>query len=415
VKPGEPGSADALLQPGLPGFRGCRPVVHGGPVAPHRRPHAAPLALPKLGPGLIRPDATYLITGGLGGFGLATARWLVEQGARHLVLVSLSGAAGDEAQQEVRALERQGAQVLVRRADVCDRDQLAAVLSEARRTLPPLRGVFHATMIQDEGLLVLQDRERFHRVMAPKTAGAVNLHRLTAGDPLDHFVLYSSTTGLFGTVGLGSYAAANCFLDGLAHYRRARGLPALAVNWTAVADAGYIAERDNLRSYMEQMGFPPVPVRLLLGGLGALLGAGAVQSALVKFDWSRKATSLLPTVSPTYSRLAPRPEARASEPGPAGGREALLDLLRATEGEARTELLLTRLREQAGKALCIPPEGLDPDLPLTSLGLESLMAIDLGNRVRNELGAEIPVLKLLGGATLRNLAQGLQEQLGQDG
>jgi acyl transferase domain-containing protein/NADPH:quinone reductase-like Zn-dependent oxidoreductase/acyl carrier protein len=362
-----------------------------------------------------RPDATYLITGGLGGFGMATARWLVEQGARRLVLVSLSGAAGAEAGQALQALEQTGAQVLVRQADVCDPDQLAAVLEEVRRTMPPLRGVFHATMFQDEALLLLQDGERFRRVMAPKTAGAVNLHRLTAGDPLDVFVLYSSTTALFGTVGLGSYAAANSFLDCLAHYRRARGLPALSVNWTAVRDVGYVAERPQLGSYMQQLGFPPLPSGVLLDGLSALLEAGAVQTAVVKFDWSQKTTSLLPTTSPTYSRLAPRREAAGAEPGPAGGREALLQLLRATQGEARVELLLARLREQAGKALCISPDSLDPDLPLTSLGLESLMAIDLGNRVRNELGAELPVLKLLGGATLRNLVQDLQEQLGKGG
>jgi acyl transferase domain-containing protein/acyl carrier protein len=367
-----------------------------------------------LHPSSFSADASYLITGGLGGFGLATARWLVEQGARRLVLVGRKGAAGEEALRAVAALEGLGAEVLVRRADVCHADELAAVLDEVRRTLPPLRGVFHAPMVQDEALLLHQDRERFHQVMAPKVAGAVNLHRLTAADPLDHFVLFSSATSLFGPIGLSSYAAANAFLDGLAHYRRARGLPGLAVNWTAVADAGYLGAHQEARSRFEQMGFTPLPSGLLLRGLGVLLESGAVQTAIVKLDRSRKAVRLLATLSPTYSSVAPRQGSDPDEPacGPAGG-PSLRDLLRTTEGQARQELLTARLREQVGQVLGIAPERIDLDVPLIAVGLDSLMAIDLGNRVRNELGAEVPVLKLLGGATLGHLVHHLQEQLAQ--
>src|SRR5262249_4562316 len=136
-----------------------------------------------------RPDASYLIAGGLGGFGLATARWMIEHGARHLVLVGRNGASTDSARQAIKEFEQPGIQVLVARANVGDVDQIEAVLRNVRQSMPPLKGVFHAPMVIDEGLLGELNQRRFHSVMLPKIAGALSLHRLTADCQLDYFVL----------------------------------------------------------------------------------------------------------------------------------------------------------------------------------------------------------------------------------
>ena len=193
-----------------------------------------------------RADATYLITGGHGGLGLAVARWLVEKGARHLVLLSRSGAssAGEEVAADLAA---KGATVTTIQADVSNESDLARALSEIRNTMPPLRGVIHAAGVLDDHLLLNLDAESFRRVLAPKVLGAWNLHTLTADLPLDFFVVFSSVASVLGSPGQANYAAANAFLDGLAHDRRSQGLPCLSINWGPWAEVGMAARASSAR------------------------------------------------------------------------------------------------------------------------------------------------------------------------
>jgi acyl transferase domain-containing protein/NADPH:quinone reductase-like Zn-dependent oxidoreductase/acyl carrier protein len=353
-----------------------------------------------------RADATYLITGGLGGFGLATAQWLAERGARHLALLGRSGAASTDAQAAVEALRQAGVQVHVAAVDVANPQALQKVLTDIRRALPPLRGVMHAAMVLDDGRLQQLDAERLHKVLAPKVAGAWNLHRLTADDPLDFLVLFSSVAAVFGNWGQGNYAAANSFLDTLARHRRALGRPALSVSWTAVADVGYVARHAEVREHLNRLGFSGLPSRELLKILGVLLQEGAVQTAVMRLDNLQFGTQLLGALSPRFSQLARTLTSSAASPS--GRSASLLELLRTAHGPERTELLRTCLCEQIGKALGIAPGSIDVDQPLTSLGLESLMALELGTRLKKELGIEIPTMKLLRGVTLNSLLHDLQ-------
>ena len=165
------------------------------------------------------------------------ARWMVSGGARSLVLMGRSGPS-EAARAVVEELERSGARIVTSAGDVSREDDVARILSEIERTMPPLRGVVHAAGVLDDGVLSEQTRERLAGVMAPKIPGAWHLHRLTRGQPLDFFVLFSSIASLVGSGGQGGYAAANAFLDALAHRRRAEGLPATTINWGAWADAG---------------------------------------------------------------------------------------------------------------------------------------------------------------------------------
>src|SRR5581483_446136 len=174
-------------------------------------------------PAAVRADATYLITGGLGALGQVVAEWLVEQGARSLVLVG-RGAPSARAAATVERLRAAGARVTIAQADVSRAEAGEALLREIGRTLPPLRGIVHAAGVLDDGVLLRQDWDRFQKVLAPKVDGAWNLHAATAEQDLDFFVLFSSIASLFGSAGQGNYVAANAFLDALAHARRARGL-----------------------------------------------------------------------------------------------------------------------------------------------------------------------------------------------
>ena len=191
-------------------------------------------------PAPVSPDATYLITGGLGGLGLEAARTLADQGARHLVLLARRPPSAD-AQEALDSLRAAGIDVRVLSVDVSRRDEVERAVAEVREAMPPLRGIIHAAGVLDDGLVRQAEWSDFETVLGPKASGAWHLHELTAADRLDFFVLYSSTASLLGAAGQANYAAANAFLDGLAHHRRALGLPGLSVNWGAWSTVGMAA------------------------------------------------------------------------------------------------------------------------------------------------------------------------------
>jgi acyl transferase domain-containing protein/acyl carrier protein len=188
----------------------------------------------------IRADSTYLITGGLGGLGLTVARWMVQRGARYIVLVGRN-APVPETEVVLTELRQGGAEIVVARADVAELQQIARVISLIQESMPPLRGIVHAAGVLSDGSLVNLTPERLSLVMAPKVDGAWNLHAATADEALDFFVLFSSAVSVLGSPGQGSYAAANTFLDALAHARHRQGLPATSINWGPWADVGMAA------------------------------------------------------------------------------------------------------------------------------------------------------------------------------
>ncbi|KYG05375.1 hypothetical protein BE21_41085 [Sorangium cellulosum] len=197
-------------------------------------------------------DGSYLITGGLGGLGLSVGRWMVERGARHVVLVGRSGPT-EQARAAMREMEGQGAQVLAVQADVSRRASVAGLLSELGQRLPALRGVVHAAGVAVDSTVEEETEERLLRALAPKVQGAWNLHSLLsarAGEespPLDFFVLYSSAMSVLGPPGSVNYAAADAFLDALAHHRRAQGLAATSIGWGLFSDVGAAVGRRGFR------------------------------------------------------------------------------------------------------------------------------------------------------------------------
>ena len=194
----------------------------------------------------IRPDGCYVITGGVGGLGLAVARWLAQRGAKGLLLMSRR-AASTEAAAAIETLRGEGAEVRVVQGDVASATDVGRALAEARAILGPVRGVVHAAGQLDDGVLLEQDWARFAGVMAAKVAGAWHLHTLTRDDDLDLFVLFSSVASLLGSPGQGNHAAANAYLDALAHHRRALGLCGLSINWGAWSEIGAAARADRER------------------------------------------------------------------------------------------------------------------------------------------------------------------------
>lgn len=335
----------------------------------------------------VRDDGTYLITGGLGALGLKVAQWLVEQGARHLVLTGRRGLTA-ETQPAVAALEQAGATVWAAAVDVSDCSAVEHLLHQLPERLPPLRGVIHAAGILQDGLLSGQTWEQFRTVLAPKQEGAWHLHQLTETQPLDFFVCFSSVSALLGSPGQGNYAAANAFLDALAHHRRALGLPALSINWGPWGEVGMAATLgDREQSRMAAQGVQPIPPDQGIQILADLLNPRtSPQVGVLPVDWSRFRSQLPPTPFPFLETVTATVAAAAAAP-PSELRQRLL----AASASDRPALLLAHVRTQVARVLNLPsPDEIDPHQGFLDLGMDSLMAVELGNFLQSSLGCAVP-------------------------
>jgi acyl transferase domain-containing protein/acyl carrier protein len=363
----------------------------------------------------VRDDASYLITGGLGALGLHLARQLVDRGARHLMLAGRSGPS-PEAAQAISELEAAGADVFTAQADVSREPDVAALLATIHERMPPLAGIIHAAGVLDDGVLAEQTWPRFANVLVPKLAGAWNLHRLTEGLPLDFFVMFSSMASLLGGPGQGSYAAANAFLDALAHHRRARGLPALSINWGPWAGIGMAAgadERDHRR--WREGGLGLIQPREAMAMLEPLLKnqPAVAQLAVLPIDWATLLRRFPSGQEPRFfSELAASlSQVRRTAPSPAARRSLAQELESVAPGRRRA-LLEARLRAEAVKVLGLAPEAqLDPRRPLREIGLDSLMAVELRNAVAEALGRTLPSTLLFKYPTLEALFEFAVAQL----
>ncbi|WP_395823741.1 amino acid adenylation domain-containing protein [Archangium minus] len=333
-----------------------------------------------------RADATYLVTGGLGALGSCVVRWLVERGARNLVLVGRSGA-GETASRALESLRARGARVEVVRADVSRADDVSRMLEHVRQEWPPLRGVFHAAGVLDDGVLQGQDPARFQKVLAPKARGAWNLHAATRELPLEAFVLFSSGASLVGSPAQGSYAAANAFLDALAHQRRAEGLTALSIHWGPWAEVGMMTTLDALaRQRWKELGVGLIPPAEGLALLGRLLAGAPAEIGVLPIDWARFA-GVLGMTGPLLSELTRRPVAtRSSEV-----RLTLRQRLETAPVKERMDVAVSSLQRVVAELLKLDGGELpEPEQGLFALGLDSLMALELRNRLQTELERTLP-------------------------
>ncbi|MGE4608610.1 MAG: SDR family NAD(P)-dependent oxidoreductase, partial [Myxococcota bacterium] len=305
-----------------------------------------------------RENATYLITGGLGGLGLYLSRFMIECGARHLVLTSRSGTDRPVQKEAVEELRRLGAEVVVARADAADELEMTRVFKEMGESMPPLRGVVHCAVVLDDGLLLSQTRESFHRVMAPKVLGAWNLHRLTEDMALDFFALFSSTGALMGSVGQGNYTAANAFLDALANHRRAVGLPGLSINWGPWAEVGGAAllGADDRNA---AAGIDSISPEWGAAGFTELLRGTAAQVGFLGLD-VQKFFDVHPALlgMPFYEELAGERVGTGRITRAAPVRKKLLAI---DSGVERARALRSYLRQQIGSTLRIDPDMIESD------------------------------------------------------
>ncbi|MFD5391703.1 SDR family NAD(P)-dependent oxidoreductase, partial [Streptomyces sp. NPDC127074] len=364
-----------------------------------------------------QPRGTVLITGGTGGIGAQIARGLVHEGAEHVVLVSRRGSQAPGAAELKAELTERGAQVTVAACDVADRAALARLLDSVTGDGAdhPLTAVVHAAGALDDATVDALTPERIETVLRPKVAGARHLHELTRDLDLDAFVLLSSIAGTVGAAGQGNYAAGSAYLDALAQLRRADGLPATSVAWSAWAGGGMIdgAVADQLR----RRGAPPIDGARALELLRQTVAHGDGFLVAADIDWGRFASAL--SATRPLPLLADLPEAGATGQDPAGAereeaggaaalRKRLVELSPADRHTALVELV----SEQAAAALGYADAGaVETARAFKELGFDSLTAVDLRNRLNAATGLRLPVTLVFDYPTAGDLAGLLREEL----
>jgi NAD(P)-dependent dehydrogenase (short-subunit alcohol dehydrogenase family) len=340
-------------------------------------------------------DATCIVTGGLGGLGLEVARKIVEKGLNHLVLVGRS-APSESANEAIRNLEQSGARVTVMSADISREDDVRRILDQIEDSMPALRGIVHCAGIVDDGIMVQQDWQRFERVFAPKIRGAWHLHTMTQEMELDFFILFSSITSLFGSAGQSNYVAANAFLDALAHYRRSKGLPALSINWGAWDSAGMAATAaDKIDHRLKDRGVSKIHITKGPRILDILFEHQSPQVGVFPINWSKFIESFggRGKVPLFFNELLQ--ETRHRVPAISVNKTEGYDLLKKLEqapDNRRWQLIHDFVRQQVAHLLRLEPsQSIDAKKPLSDIGFDSLMGVELRTILASALRLSLPV------------------------
>ncbi|XYH94915.1 SDR family NAD(P)-dependent oxidoreductase [Sorangium sp. So ce1128] len=357
------------------------------------------------------PGGTWLLAGGLGGLGLQMAEHLARRGVRHLVLLGRS--VGEHARQRIRAIEQEtSAQIRAEAVDVCDRPRLEATIREIQASMPPLRGVVHCAMVLEDVSLAGLGEAAMLRVVRPKMMGAWHLHELTADIPLEAFVLFSSMTSVLGNAGQGNYAVANAFLDGLAHHRKARGLPVTCVNWGVISDAGYVARQQGLRDRLAGIGAGGIESAEALDLLMDLVAGKHAQVGAFRVDWGRYARAVLDEGAegqPRYEEVISE-EQRGPEGSAAQRSARSAPDIDGQAGEERVELLREQLRRRLSTVLGLPADALDVDVPLITF-LDSLLVVEIVSWIETKFGVKYALKELMKGPSVGRLAADLAQRI----
>ncbi len=348
----------------------------------------------------IHKQGSYLITGGLGALGLKLAAWLAKQGAGGLVLMGRR-APNDAQCAAIREFEAAGARVHCLQADAAQSQALQEALKLLPKELPPIRGVFHAAGVLDDGLLVEMSLDRLERTWQPKLAGAMSLHTALVDQPLDFFVLFSSVATVLGSPGQANYSASNGALDGFAAWRRGQGLPATTINWGPWADSGMAAEagRD---SAVQSKGMELLPADASLELLGKLLEVQPSQAIVMDARWEAMSKLLAGRKAPLLADLLVTTSGDTTR---SRVDREMRERLIAAPPEMRRVELEAFVQQELARVMSVDAAQLEIQQPLSAFGIDSLMALELKNNLEAKLDFTLPMAKLLESPSIASLAR----------
>ena len=354
---------------------------------------------------LFAADASYLITGGFGGFGLEAAKWMVKHGARNLILVSRRGASDNASKALLATLAEKKVQVMAMAVDLTDEIQVSAMFDEIVAKSPPLKGILHTAAILDDAPIAELNPERIASVMHAKALSAWHMHQLTQRLPLDFFVLFSSVSGIIGNARQANYSAANTFLDALAAKRRSAGLPGTSVNWGAIA-TGMAVNSEEVKKHLDLMGMNTLTVSQALDSWAQMLNVALPQYGLMNCNWE-KWQAFEPTGgnSPRFASLVKD----SNQKQEASLTKTCLEINQLPEDEKQAAMCHA-LIEQVASVLRIPAERIDREQSLTQMGIDSLMSAELQAAINKTFGVRISTLEFMRSPNLEYLADILMDK-----
>ncbi|KAK1753759.1 putative polyketide synthase [Echria macrotheca] len=359
---------------------------------------------------IFRRDGTHVIVGGTGGLGRSMAKYMVEHGARNVVLLSRSGGGEQMVGQLREEIGCPEAKILVKKCDASDENQVRQLVAECTKTLPPICGVVHAAMVLRDVLLESMSYEDYEPVIRPKVKGAWAMHNvLNKRAKLDYFVVLSSAAGILGSRGQGAYAAANTFLDSFVQYRVRNGLPATSLDLTAVTGAGYLAENvDRQEDIIRNFGNETVSEAEVLALLSAAVRGVCPPQCLTGMKLHMSSDGQWPYYAsdPRFAGLKAQCIAEAEKEGllPKNAISPGNAFRAAKSGEEAAIIAAQGILQKLSEVLTIPVQDLDVARNITSYGLDSLTAIELRNWIAKELRANLQILELLSSGSVNDLA-----------
>jgi NAD(P)-dependent dehydrogenase (short-subunit alcohol dehydrogenase family)/acyl carrier protein len=360
-------------------------------LAKPREKDAVRLSLPE--------QATYLVTGGTSGMGLASARHLSKRGAKHLILLSRNGIKDDESRKIIEDIRASGTEVVIAKADISAADALCAALKEPLASLPPLKGLIHAAVTLDDGLIMNLTSGRIKGALSAKTLGAWNLHNLTRKLPLDFFVMYSSAVTSFGNPGQASYVAANSMLETLAAYRRVEGLAAQVIGFGAISDVGMLTGNPAVLGMLQKnLGISPTSADEALEHMEKCIVQDIGSSFFFGLNWNNHSNL------PSSSRFA---LLRLSGVSGDATEEISAEHIRMLGPTESLRLIEKAVIKDLSRILRLPAETLTLDAPLVSYGMDSLMVMEFGLTIEQTFGLSGYTPSFTAKVTVSDVAQSL--------
>ncbi|KAF2973282.1 hypothetical protein GQX73_g405 [Xylaria multiplex] len=378
-------------------------------------------ALPRKEVAKLFPDASYLIIGGLGGIGRTYARWLVDHGAKHIILLSRNAATGPHSASLKEELTAGGANIALKNCDAADINSLKAVLAECAKSMPPVRGIIHGGMMLVDSILERMTPTQWSDALAAKVTATQHLETLfPAAEDLDFFIILSSAFGVVGSASQANYTAGGTFQDAIARRRAAAGLPCVTIDLGMVDAIGYVAENEaGVADRLLASGHRPLAVHDVLQLLDycvrrpirtprtAQLVTGLASTAVRKQSWGTE---------PRFAALADDGTARGAAPGTNAGSSANASVgLKQSLANAGTEEEAGDLVEKAvvaklAEMFVMPEQEIDAVQPLSQYGVDSLVAVELRNWLVPSTQCEMSIFDLLGAASLRELAKSIAKR-----
>ena len=352
-------------------------------------------------------QSNYIVSGGLSGFGLKTAQWLADKGAKKLTLLGRKGLVQDDAIAAVEALKNAGIEVYTPPCDVNDIKQLSNVLKELENTSSKIGGIIHAATLFDDALVRNLNTERLKTVLNAKAQGAWNFHQLTKHLPLDFFVLYSSATTLFGNPGQANYVAANYMLENLVAYRRQQGLAASYAAWGAISDTGFLARnQETQESLLSRLGGAALTSTQALNELESLIVSKKAGAAYINFDWK----AIKRTMPSAKSLKFTQQNNDLLHHGSDDADDFFTRIVNLSDDEVR-ELITNILTQEISQILRLPIEKVDQKCSIYDLGMDSLMGMELLLAIEEQFNTKLPLMSLTEGGSIQKIAEKIHAKL----